>query len=101
MKIERCPSCEGFGWSEDELTGESEDCLWCAGTGYVYRDESGVDTKIPQSDLENPVIAAELEAMEQARLREMGYSGEAKKPWEQAFRKGTKGGLNPYSQDEE
>jgi hypothetical protein len=29
----------------------------------------------------------------------MGFSGEAKKPWQQSIRKGTKGGINPY-QDE-
>src|SRR5688572_13872660 len=95
MKIERCPSCEGFGWSEDEFTGAAEDCAWCAGIGYVYR-EGGIDKQIPQADLLKLEIAAELEALETARMREMGYSGEAKKPWQQDIRKDTKGGANPY-----
>jgi hypothetical protein len=96
MKIERCPSCEGFGWSEDEFTGESEDCAWCAGIGYVYRDAAGLDQQIPAADLLQEAIANELEALETARMREMGYSGEAKKPWQQEIRKDTKGGANPY-----
>ena len=98
MDILRCPSCEGFGWSEDDLSGEAEDCEWCGGIGYVYH-QNGLDQKIPQSDMEKPEIAARLEALEAERMREIGYSGEAKKPWQQEFRKGTKGGMNPYEQD--
>jgi DnaJ-class molecular chaperone len=78
----RCPSCDGYGWLDDEEG--SEECGWCAGAGYVYRDASGVDRAIPPADYGR--VAAQLEALEQERLREMGYSGEAKKPWEQAVR---------------
>jgi hypothetical protein len=98
-KIERCPSCDGFGWSEDEFTGETEDCAWCAGIGYIYRDATGNDQTIPEADLQKEEIAKELEALETARMREMGYSGEAKKPWKQDVRKGTKGGTNPYEEE--
>lgn len=99
MKIVRCISCDGFGWLTDDFTGEAEDCDWCGGTGYVYRDESGVDRRIPASDYEK--VSDRLEELEAQRLREMGYQGEAKKPWDQDIRRGTKGGINPYEQDQD
>jgi hypothetical protein len=99
MEIVRCPSCDGFGWDEDEFTGEVEDCAWCAALGYVYRDEAAVDHKIPQADLKQADISAQLEALETERMREIGYTGEAKKPWQQDIRKGTQGGINPYDEE--
>ena len=72
--IQRCVSCDGFGWFEDEFSGETEDCDWCAGAGYVYRDAQGRDRPIPQSDY--AAVAAELERLELERLREMGYQGQ-------------------------
>lgn len=99
-KIVRCISCDGYGWSEDDFTGETEDCTWCAGVGYVYQDEQGTDHKIPAWDLRKADISARLEALEAERLREMGYTGEAKKPWQQDIRQGTQGGKNPYEADE-
>jgi hypothetical protein len=96
-KIVRCLSCEGYGWYEDEFTGETTDCDWCDGVGYVYRDAQNIDHKIPLEDLKQPDISAQLEMLEGERLREMGYRGEAKKPWQQDIRKGTQGGLNPYA----
>jgi hypothetical protein len=84
MDIVRCVSCEGYGWVQDEFSGETEDCDWCAGCGYVYRDEAGVDHPIPAEDY--GTVADTLERLEVERLREMGYKGEAKKPWEQAIR---------------
>lgn len=96
MQITRCPSCEGYGWVEDDFSGETEECDWCNGVGYIYRNDEGIDQKIPRDDLKKKEISEKLEALEQERLREMGYSGEAKKPWEQNIRKGTQGGLNPY-----
>lgn len=98
MNIVRCPSCDGYGWFEDDFTGEAEDCDWCGGIGYVYRDSDSVDHTIPQADLRRPDIAQKLDELDQQRLREMGYTGEAKKPWEQAIRDGTQGGINPYEQ---
>lgn len=100
MEIVRCISCDGYGWHEDDFTGEISDCGWCAGIGYVYRDAQGVDHKIPAADLRKAAIAARLEELEQERLREMGYQGEARKPWEQDVRKGTQGGVNPYDAEE-
>lgn len=99
MNIVRCPSCDGFGWSEDDFSGEVEDCTWCAGIGYVYRDESQVDQKIPLADLKQDDISARLETLETERMREIGYTGESKKPWQQDIRKGTQGGVNPYEED--
>ncbi|MBZ0286037.1 MAG: hypothetical protein K8I30_00375 [Anaerolineae bacterium] len=84
MKIMRCPSCDGFAWVEDD-DGQAVDCDWCGGVGYVYRDESGVDHPIPPADYGK--TAAVLEKLELERMRELGYSGSAKKPWEQAIRK--------------
>lgn len=92
MQIVRCAACDGYGWLDDDEDGEGE-CRWCGGIGYVYRDERGVNRRIPESDYESR--AAELERLEIERLREIGYTGEAKKPWEQAIRRGTKGGEKP------
>ena len=83
MQIVRCVSCEGYGWFEED--GQVVDCDWCGGAGYVYRDGSGVDHKIPEADYGK--VADVLETLEAERLREMGYTGEAKKPWEQEVRK--------------
>lgn len=99
MQIVRCISCDGYGWFEDDFTGETEECDWCAGIGYTYRTLEGIDQKIPLGDLQNPVISQQLEALEAERMREMGYEGAARKPWEQAIRRGTQGGINPYSDD--
>jgi hypothetical protein len=65
--------------------GVTEDCDWCGGAGYVYRGGDGADRRIPEADY--PQVADMLEQLEVERLRKMGYSGEAKKPWEQAVRK--------------
>lgn len=96
MPIVRCISCDGYAWLEDEFTGESLDCDWCAGIGYVYRLADGTDKPIPLADLQEAAISEELERLETERLREMGFQGQAKRPWEQAIRKGTEGGKNPY-----
>ena len=86
MEIVRCAACDGYGWlDDDDDEGESE-CRWCAGIGYVYRDERNVDRRIPESDYERQ--AETLERLEVERLREIGYTGSAKKPWEQAIRQG-------------
>lgn len=84
MNIIQCPSCEGYGWQGDEV-GEAEYCDWCGGVGYVYLDLNGVNRRIPQADWE--AVSERLEQLEAERLRRMGYSGEAKKPWEQAVRR--------------
>jgi hypothetical protein len=83
MEIVRCASCDGYGWFEGE-DGEAEECDWCGGIGYTYRDESGVDRRIPPADYE--AVAPELERLETERLREMGYTGAAVRPWEQKIR---------------
>ena len=93
MQIVRCVSCEGYGWLDDE--DDARDCSWCAGVGYVYRDEQGVDHRIPPEDFEK--VSAELELLETERLREMGYSGNAKKPWQQAIRLERGDGLLKYA----
>jgi len=85
MQIVRCVSCEGYGWFEDEFSGEPVDCDWCGGTGYVYRDARGVDRKIPEADYGK--VAAQLEQLEAERLRQMGYSGQARHPDEQPIRR--------------
>ncbi|HLV34835.1 MAG TPA: hypothetical protein VKY59_06975 [Spirillospora sp.] len=82
MQIVRCVSCDGYGWFEED--GVTEDCDWCGGAGYVYRDARGVDHKIPEADYGK--VADILEKLEAERLRELGYTGAAKKPWEQAAR---------------
>lgn len=81
--IVTCPSCEGFGWFEDE--GVVQDCDWCDGIGYIFRDANGIDSHIPPA--EYAAVSDTLERLEAERMRAMGYTGEAKKPWEQAIRK--------------
>ncbi|MBA3871442.1 MAG: hypothetical protein H0X30_20045 [Anaerolineae bacterium] len=83
VTIVPCPSCEGFGWFEDE-DGAAQDCDWCAGIGYIYRDTDGLDKRIPPADY--GLVSDQLEQLETQRLRAMGYTGEAKKPWEQKIR---------------
>jgi hypothetical protein len=85
MEIVRCASCDGYGWLNDDEEGEIE-CQWCGGIGYVYRDERGIDRRIPPADYERQ--AETLERLELERLREIGYTGAAKKPWEQVIRGG-------------
>jgi hypothetical protein len=97
MEIVRCVSCNGYGWIEDEFSGETGDCDWCGGTGYVYRDDAGVDSMIPPADYGK--VADTLEKLEIERMREIGYSGEAKKPWEQEIR-GENNLLKPRSLSE-
>ncbi len=92
--IVRCASCDGFGWFDDDFGGESADCDWCAGVGYVYRLD-GRDAAIPKADFE--AVAEELERLELERLRELGYQGAARKPWQQRIRKDTQLGRNPYA----
>ncbi|MAS35194.1 MAG: hypothetical protein CL610_14375 [Anaerolineaceae bacterium] len=79
MEIVRCVSCDGYGWfSEDD--GSTVDCDWCGGVGYVYRDDRDVDHKIPEAEFGK--VADVLEKLEIERLREIGYTGGPKKPWE-------------------
>ena len=73
MDIVRCPSCEGYGWLEDDFSGETEDCNWCNGIGYVYRTDEGVDQQIPQADLQKSEISEQLEALEKERLRSSSF----------------------------
>lgn len=91
--IVRCLSCDGYGWHEDDFTGETEDCTWCGGTGYMYELADGTQQQIPDTDYGK--VADQLEALEQQRMRELGYKGEAKPPWEQDIRRGTVGGIHP------
>lgn len=91
--IIRCASCDGFGWFEDSFSGATENCDWCGGVGYVYRDAAGHDQPIPKTDYAR--VADELERLELERLRGLGYQGSAKKPWQQAIRKNTKLGRDP------
>ena len=95
--IARCASCDGFGWFEADDLAEAEYCDWCAGAGYVYR-QAGRDKIIPRVDY--AAIAEELEALELERLRELGYQGAAKKPWQQRIRQDTQLGIDPYSANE-
>ena len=75
----RCPSCDGYGWFAAETAQDTtEDCGWCGGLGYVLRDERGVDRPIPPAEYGQ--LAETLERMDEQRLREMGYRGEAKAP---------------------
>lgn len=83
MDIKRCPSCNGYAWVEDD-DGSAVDCDWCNGVGYIYRDAQGIDQRIPEQDYGK--VADVLEKLEIERMREIGYSGEAKKPWQQAIR---------------
>ncbi|MBC8099043.1 MAG: hypothetical protein H7Y11_06335 [Armatimonadetes bacterium] len=86
MQIVRCVACDGYGWQSDDFTGEVGDCDWCDATGYVYRDADGVDHRIPAADYGH--VAAILEGLETERLHEMGYTGGAVHPDEQAIRQG-------------
>lgn len=95
--LTRCPSCDGIGWFEDELSEQVSDCDWCGGVGYVWRDAQGVDSHIPESEWGR--LADQLETLETERLHEMGYTGSARKPWEQDVREGTRGGQNPYESE--
>ncbi len=83
MQIVRCVSCDGYGWVEDD-DGQAVDCDWCAGVGYVYRDNAGIDHPIPESDYPN--VAETLERLEQERMRDLGYTGSPKHPREQDIR---------------
>jgi hypothetical protein len=94
MEIVRCASCDGFGWSEDD-DGQAQDCDWCGGIGYTYRDPQGVDRRIPPGDYET--VAGRLEQLETERMRALGYTGAAKRPWEQAIRRGQTLGRKPDS----
>ena len=96
MDIVICVSCEGYGWFDED---DGVDCDWCSGVGYVYRDDKHIDHRIPQSDFGK--VADRLEQLDTQRMKEMGYTGSAKKPWEQAIRKGTKGGEKPDLNDKE
>lgn len=85
----RCTACDGYGWVEeeaDDFGGEAEgiECKWCGGIGYVYRDEKGVSRRIPPEDYATQ--AETLERLELERLREIGYTGQAKQPWQQQIR---------------
>ena len=60
--IVRCVSCEGYGWVDDD-EGEAAYCDWCGGVGYVYRDVSEVDRRIPESDFE--AVAETLEGLKE------------------------------------
>lgn len=95
----RCPSCDGYGWHEDDFSGEVADCAWCGGVGYVYQQADGVQRRIPQADYAQ--VADELEALEKERMRELGYTGAAKPPWEQDVRRGTRGGVHPAERDDD
>ena len=96
--IIRCASCDGFGWFEDDDFSGAGDCDWCGGVGYVYRHD-GRDAIIPKRDY--AAVADELEALELERLRDMGYQGAAKKPWQQQVRKHTRLGSDPYQAKDE
>ena len=96
--IVRCESCDGFGWFDDGTNGQAEDCDWCAGAGYVYR-QGRRDSVIPRSDYAG--LHDQLEVLELERLRELGYQGEAKKPWQQRVRKDTQLGRNPYNEPDD
>ena len=96
--IERCLSCDGFGWTEDDFGGGAEDCDWCRGWGYVYRLDDGSDAPIPAADYDG--VSAELEGLEAERMRELGYQGQARKPWRQAIRRGTALGQDPYEDED-
>lgn len=82
--IIRCVACDGYGWVDDP-DEPGADCTWCGGIGYVYRDERGIDRRIPAAELDG--LTETLERLETERLRELGYSGGAKKPWQQQIRR--------------
>ncbi|MEO0561234.1 MAG: hypothetical protein AAF125_03925 [Chloroflexota bacterium] len=94
-----CPSCDGHGWTTDAFTADKEACGWCNTGGYVYAEAGGVQRAIPDADY--PALAPQLEVLEAARMREMGYTGEAKPPWEQKIREGTRGGVHPDERDDD
>ncbi len=83
FEIVRCASCDGYGWFDEG--GLTEECDWCGGIGYVYRDLSGIDHRIPEEDY--PKVSDTLERLEEERLHGLGYSGTAKHPDEQAARR--------------
>lgn len=95
--VVRCASCDGYGWHTDEFTGEAEDCGWCGGIGYVYQGADGAQQPIPEQDYGK--VADAVETLERDRMRELGYTGDAKPPWEQDVRKGTRGGQHPSERD--
>ncbi|MBL8133602.1 MAG: hypothetical protein JNL42_17195 [Anaerolineae bacterium] len=88
----RCAACDGYGWVEqdaDDAMGVAEgdagsECAWCGGIGYVLQDERGVSRRIPEDQL--AAHSETLERLELERLRQIGYSGEARKPWQQQIR---------------
>ena len=82
MEIVRCVSCNGYGWLEENGTAEA--CDWCGGVGYVYRDAQMVDHHIPERD--DTLIAGKLEELEAQRMRELGYTGQARHPDQQPIR---------------
>ena len=61
--------------------------------------KTGNDLPIPPADF--AAVAERLERLEVERLREMGYQGNAMKPWQQAIRKDTALGRDPYSDGDE
>ena len=94
MDIVRCVSCDGYGWETDD-DGAAQDCDWCGGTGYVYRDERGIDHHIPPEDYGK--VADILEKLDINRLRDIGYTGEPKRMEDQEIRKRNQ---SPDSEDE-
>ncbi len=96
--IVRCPSCDGYGWYKDDFSGETTDCAWCGGVGYVYQQPDGVQGRIPPADYDT--VAETLEALEKDRMRELGYTGKPNPPWEQDIRQGTRGGVHPDDRDD-
>ena len=83
MEIVRCMSCDGYGWFEED--GITEDCDWCGGIGYVYRDPARVDHQIPKADYDK--VASVIDDLETQRMRDLGYTGEKKHPKDQEIRK--------------
>ncbi len=83
--VVRCAACDGYGWIDDEEDGGEVECRWCGGIGYVYADDRGINHRIPESDY--AAQAETLERLEIERMREIGYTGDAKKPWDQEVRK--------------
>ncbi len=83
MEIVRCVSCDGYGWLEEN--GMVEECDWCGSIGYVFRDAQRIDHQITEPN--DPVIAEKLESLERQRMRELGYTGEARHPAEQQIRR--------------
>ncbi|GEM_PF-1394937 len=97
--IVRCAACDGYGWLDadedadldfDTLAPDAAphagavECRWCGGIGYVYRAANGIDRRIPPEDY--APHADTLERLEVERLREIGYTGDAKKPHQQQIR---------------